>query len=499
MGSIPQPAALQLAESSDPVTPFSRISRIVDVAAWSGWFALALVGVLHHEKWADEAQSWLLARDLDLGTLWFKELRYEGSPGLWHSILWFAQRVLHIPYAGLGGIGLFFAASGVAVILWRAPFPKLLVWLLPFSYFILYQYGVLARPYTLLALLAFGSAILFKDERHPGRITIVLALLANLSVHGMLLTVCVGAAYLVRGSLTWGTFDRGVKQRYLLSSAFMFLLFVFLFIVLKPPADVAAMSKVHQITTGQFLTRMWSGVSGAFFDFSSLTATWLLLLCAWCYMRRGWVHWLPLWMILLLGVFYGLYGDEHHQGTIFVAGIAGLWIAWPGAAERSTFTIHQRRTHIVFATFFGCLLAYQIGNTAFALRNDYRYPYSGAPDAANYLKSAGADQRRIVGLGYSFVAVQAYFDRNILVNRSTEYYHHSYPPSANKLALVDEYHPDYVVIQSWYDPDGDIERFRAYLEKRGYSFVHASDGYAFFKRSFETRQVYFTFRRNDLR
>src|ERR1700749_1246002 len=62
-----------------------------DVAALVSYSAAVLFAVRHHEKWADEAQSWLLARDLSLKTLWLRELRYEGSPGLWHTILWVAQ------------------------------------------------------------------------------------------------------------------------------------------------------------------------------------------------------------------------------------------------------------------------------------------------------------------------------------------------------------------------------------------------------------------------
>ena len=40
-----------------------------------------------HEPWADEAQSWLLARDAGLIQLWTKLLHYEGTPGLWQTLL----------------------------------------------------------------------------------------------------------------------------------------------------------------------------------------------------------------------------------------------------------------------------------------------------------------------------------------------------------------------------------------------------------------------------
>ena len=65
-------------------------------------------------------------------------------------------------------------AAGVALLIFKAPFPRIIRWPLAFTYFMVYQYAVIARSYTLLPLLAFASAILFKDIRHPERMTVVL-------------------------------------------------------------------------------------------------------------------------------------------------------------------------------------------------------------------------------------------------------------------------------------------------------------------------------------
>ncbi len=171
--------------------------RIGDFGVLGLWIVVVALTISYHEKWADEAQAWLIARDLDLRTIWFHELRYEGSPGLWHTILWVAQHVFHAKYDAIGYIGMAGATAGVALLIFKAPFPRLIRWPLAFTYFMVYQYAVIARPYTLLPLLAFAAAILFKDIRHPERMTIVLVLLANLSVHGTILAGCFGFAYLI--------------------------------------------------------------------------------------------------------------------------------------------------------------------------------------------------------------------------------------------------------------------------------------------------------------
>jgi len=122
------------------------------------WIALTGFTLSYHERWADEAQAWLIARDLSLWRIFSYELRYEGSSGLWHLILWVAQRIFHAPYDALGAIGLAFATAGVAFLIFFPPFPRALRWLLVFSYFMVYQYAVIARPYTLLPLLCFLAA-----------------------------------------------------------------------------------------------------------------------------------------------------------------------------------------------------------------------------------------------------------------------------------------------------------------------------------------------------
>jgi hypothetical protein len=60
---------------------------------------LAIVGP-HHEPWFD-AQAWLIARDATLWDLLAHRVRYEGSPGLWHLLLWFLSRA-GMPFTWLG-------------------------------------------------------------------------------------------------------------------------------------------------------------------------------------------------------------------------------------------------------------------------------------------------------------------------------------------------------------------------------------------------------------
>ncbi len=51
--------------------------------------------IAHHERWFDESQSWLVARDCSLWDMLTHRLRYEGATPMWHLILWVFTR-LHI-------------------------------------------------------------------------------------------------------------------------------------------------------------------------------------------------------------------------------------------------------------------------------------------------------------------------------------------------------------------------------------------------------------------
>jgi len=480
--------------------------HIPEFAVLAAWTGVAGFTLHYHEKWADEAQAWLLARDLDLYTLWFKELRYEGSPGLWHTILWVAQHVFHAPYAAIGVIGMVCAMAGVALMLFTAPFPRPLRWLLAFTYFMVYQYAVIARPYTLLPFLAFAAAILFKDLKHPERMTIVLILLANLSFHGTILAGCLGFAYLVDAVKSWSTLGDRLQGRYVLCVGAMALTFLVLFVILKPTPDVedivvrnvaARLQGPGRLQQPSMATKLRAVVSGAFFDEPVTSSIFLLLAGAWCFVRRRLLTFaLP--VVLMITLYAIVHGYPHHHGTVFVAAITGLWIAWPTVEEQHGFTIRERRAAQGIVALLVCLFCLNIWDSAVAIRHEMLYPYSGAGDAARYLRSVGADRKPIFGYLYGMVGVQAYFDHNIAANVPTAYFHHGLPLTGNLLDLEDlrRKAPDYIVLCfGTQRPQQALDQIYPRLRSEGYELAHFSDGYFLYKRSVFERQVYFIFRR----
>ena len=504
MTDLPDSLPIPPADPATPSASFNPWWRIADFGVLGFWIAIVGFILPYHEKWADEAQAWLLARDLDLRTLWFHELRYEGSPGLWHTILWIAQHVFHARYDSIGYIGMAGATAGVALLIFQAPFPRIIRWPLAFTYFMVYQYAVIARPYTLLPLLAFAAAILFKDIRHPERMTLVLILLANLSLHGTVLAGCFGLAYLIEALKSWRTLETRVRTRYWICLGVMALTFVFLFIILKPTPDVevfavrrefAQLPPAEQALQPGLVDKLEAVVSGAFLDYWLPSTLFILLAGGWCLLRKRFLTFaLPVGAMLAL--YTAVHGAAHHHGTVFIAAITALWIAWPDPEERARFSAWQRRALQGMVALLLGLCALNIWDAEVAIHREYLYPYSGAPDAARYLKSVGADRGPIFGFLHGVVGVQAYFDHNIFANVPTSYFHPGLPLDGTKLN-VDELRrirPGYVIAYSD-EPELMVKYGIPQLNAEGYEMVHFSDGYYIYKRGVFEREVYFILRR----
>ncbi|HUO59019.1 MAG TPA: hypothetical protein VMU24_00020 [Candidatus Acidoferrales bacterium] len=489
-----------------PPMAAARWWRIADFGVLGAWIAVVAFTLRYHEKWADEAQAWLIARDLDLKTIWLHELRYEGSPGLWHTILWVAQHVFHARYDALGYVGMAGATAGVALLIFKAPFPRYIRWPLAFTYFMVYQYAVIARPYTMLPLLAFAAAILFKDLEHPERMTVVLVLLANLSLHGTILAGCLGLIYVLDAYRARERLDARVRRKYWICIGVMAAVFVFIVLILKPTPDIEefvlrrqfaqlpadARAQMHIPT---LIGKLSTVISGAFLDWWMPSLAFVLLAAAWCFSRRR-----LLLFLLTVGsliVFYAaVHGAAHHHGSVFVAAICAVWIAWPSSAELRSATARQRLGLQGITASLLCLCALNVWDAGVVIEREYLYPYSGAQDAATYLKSVNATEHPMFGFLFGVTAVDAYFDQNIFANMPTSFFHHGLPLFGTNLNIDDLHriNPEYVVAYS-IEPDLMLREGIPQLTAEGYQMVHFSDGYYLYKRAVFERETYFILRR----
>ena len=222
--------------------PRSRRPRRVEAAAFTLYLVTLAIGIAHHEPWADEVQSWLLARDLSPLSLVVHQLRYEGSPGLWQFILWpFAHA--HLPLLTLNIIGGVLAALGVALLIFVSPLPLTVRLLVPFTFYFAFQYAVVARPYNLLIPL-FGilAVVHSRRQERPMLYTSVLGLISAVSVQTMVVAGALFLLFLIDSwklSLDWSDFRSKFGTAVLLYAAVAIALVAVLWPTNDNSADLA--------------------------------------------------------------------------------------------------------------------------------------------------------------------------------------------------------------------------------------------------------------------
>jgi len=478
-----------------------RLLSLVDLSVLMSLACIILYTVSKHEPWADEAQSWLIARDLPYSRMIFSELRYEGHPALWYTILWPLSHVFKLPYEFLGYIGATFAIAGLAVLIFLAPFPRLVRYLIASSFFLAYQYAAVARSYNLLPLLAFLAAYLFRQglSRVVG-FAIALALLIQVSVHGALIGVVMLAFYGLRVFPQWSQLPSHNRRGIVTGALIAAISLVVLVLVVYPPADAKALADATEsfsLTSHLALTA--ASLISAFSNSLLVGCLFLLVAFVWALQRKGLLLMLP--SVVGTAAVYGfLRGTLHHIGLALIAFLVSIWIIWPDQKKLCSFSAQQRTIHTVFVVCLIVIFGWQATWSYRAIRNDWEGAYCGARTTADFLKSVNAEQRGCSAFLYSQVAVAAYFDHNIFENlggpNSPSYFHHGLSYERQYDRFPSAYQRSSFVVMVL-DHLGKIEPLVSQMHADGYALVSRSDGWRFFENTAGLKQTYLVFQRND--
>ena len=428
--------------------------------------AIAAVAVCFHEPWADEAQAWLIARDLGIRGI-LHQMGYEGSPPLWHLLLWILIR-LHLPYAALGAVSLTLVAAGMYIWLRWSPLPAPVRLLLPFAFYYQYQYAVVSRSYALSTVLAFAAVALWRAK--PIRVIpfgVIVALLVQTNLYGCMIAGGISCAF------AWECFkvrkQRSSKTQFLQTGVAGVIVLASATIArsLAEPFPDCSFRAATQFEKGTAFKSIARGLSGLpeFSTALGLNLTWglclLLIFTMWVIAakkhakKRSFV--LPLLATVLLAyqmstgniTFFGIGGavvllmlvlswffavkqlacalpfiftvlamgwvwsKPWHYGMALTAFLVSVWAAWP--AEHSP---EFKSPTQIMAVSLAVLLVLQLPSTAETLRDEVQGPYSGGRATAEFLRPY-VGSRPIYCVNFYGTAVQPYFDRNIFVNWPT--------------------------------------------------------------------------------
>lgn len=450
--------------------------------------------VPHHHPWIDEAQAWLIARDDSTRDTLLRRLHYEGAPPLWHMILKTALS-LHMPYAGLNWLGATFACIGVFVLLRYSPFPRFVRCLLPFTFYLQYQYAVIARPYVLYPLFLFTLCVLYCLQKpRPVLFGVVAGLLVNINAHAGMLS-CVFAALYLHDVLRRADAAPQLK-RGLLGATGVFVALCAVSVLsafpapdamvvpvatghvkkaspalvkllppermpdgappLDPPLSDAAAARAHlppeiigpheplyvrlahrlQIVTGGALNVATFPIA----ESNVLGVLFLMLFGLWLWSRDSLRFALPWIVTVPLAAYIWIY--DHHTGMLGLALVAAAWISFNQPVRIQGARWLSASTAVLAVL----VMALQIGWTFHAVSAERSHTYDPGGEVEAFLKENYAG-KRIAGFNFQTVSVQPYAAHNLFFNWDHTYWLWS---NANPIDLrrteVLRQHPDAVVI-----------------------------------------------------
>lgn len=368
----------------------------------------------HHEPWFDEGQSWLLARDASPLHLILHLLRYEGHPPLWHLLLMpFAKAGM--PYRFLPVLSAVLASGGIALLALHPRIPAAWKWGIPSGFYLAYQYSVVARSYVLIFPLLMGLFWIWPSRwKRIWLFLSLLALLGLVSVHGLAMSVAVGAYSLwdpeVRAQWTALPF----RTRCLAGLAALVFLAA-LVAILYPPGDLAFKSRVNFSPDPVLI------LSSAleYLTISLTGSTWLgtlaLPFILWWLHRRGQLV-LALAMVGAVAPICAVYFNQWHQGIYFLALLLPVLLA---AARTPPQELNPWPRRLAVGSF--CLIGlHLLWGTIRAYAWDLSNPYSGSRRIADLLRDPVSRGESVAAIGFTSLSVEPYFKSNIYRNYRIE-------------------------------------------------------------------------------
>lgn len=148
------------------------------------YISFNLLLLWQHEPWRDEANVWLMARELNPLTL-IQEIKYQGHPCLWYLLVMPLAK-LGLPFRTIEVLSTLVMCTAAWCILWKAPFHNLLKGVILLAPGCTYFYTCIARNYCLLALLLMVLAWQYEKRfEHPVRYCILIGLLVQADTIGI--------------------------------------------------------------------------------------------------------------------------------------------------------------------------------------------------------------------------------------------------------------------------------------------------------------------------
>jgi hypothetical protein len=412
------------------------------------FFSLGLIGILNHAMWRDELNVWLIARDSDsIGEL-FRNIKYEGHPGLWYLCLYVLNQFTHNPVS-MQIFHLLLATGFVYIFVRFSPFTNLQKILFSFGYLPFYEYLTISRNYALGILLIFVFCALFKTRKTSYLLLSgILFLLANTNAYCLFISIALALTLIVEYSLGEKvTQSFTTSSNNLISSLIVFTLGVIISMAqLIPPSDSTLQNELSGWTLkfdikhlANALTRIWNSYILVIVPADSrpldvtifaILSLGLFAFASTLLIRKP----IALFLYLLgnleiLGFTYIKFlGSARHYGHLYILLIVSFWIAsyYPksnllikpltsmGRSFQKSIRNWLKFTEKYKTTFIMVILFAQLAAGLVAFSRDLMVPYSASRAASRYIQRQNLEQMLIVGSkDYAVSPIAGYLNKKI--------------------------------------------------------------------------------------
>lgn len=410
-------------------------------------------GVLHHELWRDEAQVWLVVRDLNIFGV-VDHVRNEGHPLLWYMLV-FPFAKLNLPVISMQILSFIFMSAAAGVFLWKSPFSKITRVCFIFSAGFLYWLTVISRSYSLVPLFLFLLAVYYpRQKENPYIYSILNILLANTHIlmFGFSGAVCILFGY--------ENISKTSENRKKYLAPFLInivcLVITAVYILSRPEDNVSA--TVAPLSTISFET-VKSSLTGFFTNIyaESLINAWVGAICiiaglVWLFVRDK-----RLFAIFGFSTLYQFYiyicvckASPEKAFLVLLTLVFCFWIVFEEKVLQQSEKIF---VNSLIAVIF--VLSWNLGFHLY--KNDFFYKYSGSKEAAQYIQNnIEKDAVIISNMTLTTAGVLAYLPgRKFYVTAFNDYYTYGYKKFKMKEAQTFENKKVYYIYSALEKPDKD--------------------------------------------
>lgn len=349
----------------------------------------SLLLVWFHEPFRDEAQKWLIARDCGFWGI-IEMAGYEGHPALWTFLI--------VPFAKFGFpifiiqlLNWAIMCMAILIFITKSPFHIAIKFAFCLSYFIMYEYTVIARNYCLVILGLMLFATLFKDRKSK-ILLFALTLFLLSQAHALMIGVVGGA--IVLQMIEYKNYS--LKQQ-LIFFGITFLGLLLLFYQVKRPFDSIFIIDINKFTLENLIIGLDNFAKIMLYLLNPIPVKWffiffILLPILYFYQIR--LKYLFILFVFLLPLFivnaFVYSFNAWHSFLPFIFVILFIWIILEDK------NIYNKNNFLIAnILLFLCLFISAFYNLRF-FQNEIMRPFSESKEMAEIIKSKKYDQSHLL-------------------------------------------------------------------------------------------------------